>query len=34
MNVAYAAAIQWLFNFVVSRAVPNMLITLGDHGYG
>ncbi|CAN8101001.1 unnamed protein product [Discula destructiva] len=34
MNVAYAAATQWLFNFVVARAVPNMLITVGAHGYG
>ncbi|KAI9734018.1 MAG: hypothetical protein M1834_002675 [Cirrosporium novae-zelandiae] len=34
MNVAIAAATQWLFNFVVARAVPNMLATVGDHGYG
>ena len=33
-NVALAAATQWLFNFVVARAVPNMLATVGDHGYG
>jgi sugar porter (SP) family MFS transporter len=34
MNVAYAAATQWIFNFVVARAVPNMLVTVGNHGYG
>ncbi|PGH27535.1 hypothetical protein AJ80_00776 [Polytolypa hystricis UAMH7299] len=34
MNVSYAAATQWLFNFVVARAVPVMLVTVGDHGYG
>lgn len=34
MNVAYAAATQWIFNFVVARAVPNMLVTVGAHGYG
>lgn len=34
LNVALAAATQWLFNFVVARAVPNMLATVGDHGYG
>ena len=33
-NVAYAAATQWLFNFVVARAVPEMLVTVGNHGYG
>ncbi|KAL9621077.1 MAG: hypothetical protein Q9160_004462 [Pyrenula sp. 1 TL-2023] len=33
-NVALAAATQWLFNFVVARAVPNMLTTVGNHGYG
>jgi hypothetical protein len=27
-----AAMTQWLFNFVVSRAVPNMLATAGSHG--
>jgi hypothetical protein len=32
--VAYAAATQWLFNFVVARAVPTMLITVGSDGYG
>ncbi|GAB1202712.1 hypothetical protein APSETT445_001333 [Aspergillus pseudonomiae] len=34
LNVAFAAATQWLFNFVVSRAVPNMLVTVGANGYG
>ncbi|OGM41810.1 sugar transporter [Aspergillus bombycis] len=34
LNVAFAAATQWLFNFVVSRAVPNMLATVGANGYG
>lgn len=34
MNVALAAATQWLFNFVVARAVPNMLATVGRAGYG
>ena len=33
-NVALAAATQWLFNFVVARAVPSMLQTVGSHGYG
>lgn len=33
-NVAFAAATQWLFNFVVARAVPEMLVTVGRHGYG
>ncbi|KAF6812136.1 MFS quinate transporter [Colletotrichum plurivorum] len=33
-NVSYAAATQWLFNFVVSRAVPPMLETLGTGGFG
>ena len=28
-NVSIAAATQWLFNFVVTRAVPNMLATAG-----
>jgi hypothetical protein len=32
--VSYAAATQWLFNFVVARAVPTMLITVGSDGYG
>lgn len=34
MNVALGAATQWLFNFVVAQAVPNMLVTVGANGYG
>lgn len=34
MNVALAAATQWLFNFVVAQAVPHMLKTVGENGYG
>lgn len=34
LNVALAAATQWLFNFVVARAVPNMIVTVGANGYG
>ncbi|KAH8422870.1 sugar porter family MFS transporter [Aspergillus melleus] len=34
LNVSFAAATQWLFNFVVARAVPNMLATVGANGYG
>ncbi|KAM7205730.1 putative permease [Naviculisporaceae sp. PSN 640] len=34
LNVALAAATQWLFNFVVARSVPEMLVTVGEHGYG
>ncbi len=34
MNVALAAATQWLFNFVVARSVPAMLVTMGRDGYG
>lgn len=34
MNVAIAAATQWLFNFVVAQAVPHMMATVGSHGYG
>ncbi|KAF2202590.1 general substrate transporter [Delitschia confertaspora ATCC 74209] len=34
LNVAIAAATQWLFNFVVARATPNMLTSAGAHGYG
>ncbi|KAK0732362.1 MFS sugar transporter-like protein [Apiosordaria backusii] len=34
LNVSYAAATQWLFNFVVARAVPTMLVTAGSDGYG
>ncbi|TEA19548.1 putative quinate permease [Colletotrichum sidae] len=33
-NVSYAAATQWLFNFVISRAVPPMLETMGSGGFG
>lgn len=34
VNVALAAATQWLFNLVIARAVPNMLATMGEGGYG
>lgn len=34
LNVALAAATQWLFNLVIARAVPNMLVTMGRGGYG
>lgn len=34
LNVAIAAATQWLFNFVVARATPNMIATMGVGGYG
>ncbi|MCJ1289880.1 hypothetical protein MMC34_001413 [Xylographa carneopallida] len=34
LNVSLAAATQWLFNFVVARATPVMLTTVGDAGYG
>lgn len=34
INVAIAAATQWLFNFVVARATPNMIATVGVGGYG
>lgn len=34
LNVALAAATQWLFNLVIARAVPNMLVTMGAGGYG
>jgi len=34
LNVSLAAATQWLFNFVVARAVPRMLATVGRAGYG
>ncbi|EMD89846.1 hypothetical protein COCC4DRAFT_36303 [Bipolaris maydis ATCC 48331] len=34
LNVAIAAAVQWLFNFVVARATPNMIATMGEGGYG
>lgn len=33
-NVSLAAATQWLFNFVVSRAVPPMLEEMGPGGFG
>ncbi len=33
MNVSLAAATQWLFNFVIARATPNMLATVGSNGY-
>lgn len=32
--MALASATQWLFNFVVARAVPNMIATVGYKGYG
>jgi hypothetical protein len=34
LNVSLAAATQWLFNLVIARAVPNMLTTMGEGGYG
>ncbi|TPX16237.1 uncharacterized protein E0L32_003886 [Thyridium curvatum] len=35
LNVSLAAATQWLFNFVVARSVPVMLVTVGGKtGYG
>ena len=34
LNVALAAATQWLFNFVVARATPPMLATVGEAGFG
>ena len=34
LNVAMAAATQWVFNFVVARATPNMMVTVGKQGYG
>jgi sugar porter (SP) family MFS transporter len=34
LNVAIAAATQWLFNFVVARATPNMMTDAGANGYG
>ncbi|KAF2437140.1 general substrate transporter [Tothia fuscella] len=33
-NVAIGACTQWLFNFVIARASPRMLATLGRNGYG
>ncbi|KXT10933.1 hypothetical protein AC579_1 [Pseudocercospora musae] len=34
LNVSLGAATQWLFNFVVARATPNMIATVGKGGYG
>ncbi|RDA91602.1 hypothetical protein CP533_4650 [Ophiocordyceps camponoti-saundersi (nom. inval.)] len=34
MNVALAAAVQWLFNFVMARTVLTMQNTMGRAGYG
>lgn len=34
LNVAIAAATQWLFNFVVAKATPLMIATVGVKGYG
>ena len=34
LNVALGAATQWLFNLVIARSVPNMLVTMGEGGYG
>ncbi|XPS71552.1 hypothetical protein M3J09_003732 [Ascochyta lentis] len=34
LNVAIAAATQWLFNFVVARGTPVMMTTVGFNGYG
>jgi len=34
LNVSLAAATQWLFNLVIARSVPNMLVTMGEGGYG
>ncbi|EXJ75496.1 uncharacterized protein A1O5_00002 [Cladophialophora psammophila CBS 110553] len=34
MNVSIAASSQWLWNFVIARAVPNMLVNMGSNGYG
>ncbi|KAI1812570.1 MFS sugar transporter-like protein [Poronia punctata] len=34
LNVALAAATQWLFNFIVARSLPVQLATLGEGGYG
>jgi hypothetical protein len=33
-NNLCSAATQWLFNFVVARATPNMIATVGKGGYG
>ena len=34
LNVALAAATQWVFNFVVAKSVPIMLKKVGNKGYG
>ncbi|RVD87190.1 uncharacterized protein DFL_001433 [Arthrobotrys flagrans] len=34
INVSFAAATQWLFNFAVSRATPPMLVHVGKSGFG
>lgn len=34
LNVAMAAATQWLFNFVVAKATPLMIVNAGHKGYG
>ncbi|KAF2100151.1 general substrate transporter [Rhizodiscina lignyota] len=34
MNVSIAAGSQWLWNFVIARATPNMLVNMGSNGYG
>ena len=34
LNVALSAATQWLFNFAVARATPQMLQTVGVNGFG
>jgi sugar porter (SP) family MFS transporter len=34
INMSYAVATQWLFQFVISRAVPPMLANVGRGGYG
>lgn len=34
VSVGIAAATQWLFNFVVARATPNMMVSVGKGGYG
>ncbi|EMC90847.1 hypothetical protein BAUCODRAFT_127531 [Baudoinia panamericana UAMH 10762] len=34
LNVSLAAATQWLFNLLVARVVPIMLVTVGKGGYG
>lgn len=34
LNVALAAAVQWLFNFIIARTVLEMKRTMGTAGYG